>query len=372
MTISYIGAGARTLTGLSAATITVDIPAGNVGDLLIGILGIATSGTSNRVGFGGVKFPEPWQAALVGPTLSDVIGYKIAGEASESDITIEIPGGPYWNGSAYFGNYLSYAQVFRYRSTVGFRYGDVIGATQTNGGSGTTASCTGVTTTRNNSAALYFIESVVNTAIGTPGGYTENVDEGNSSIIVHRMSQGFNTVATSGSSSGNISVSVGNNVWQVVIIEIREYDNAGISTQYAYPALDISPAQTGLTYNGWVTSSSDAQSGSYFDKIDDGGVADDSDWIESRNFQNLDVVGIGLTALQDPGTSSGHVLRVRAMSQDSSDIYVELMQGVTVIASRQQTLTASFATYEFTLSSGETNAITDYKNLWVRMKPVAT
>jgi hypothetical protein len=93
----------------------------------------------------------------------------------------------------------------------------LIGATNTNSGSGTTASATAVNTTSDGSMMFIFIASAVATAVGTNTGYTEPFDDGTNA----RMSVQYLAVPTSGTSSGAVSVSVGNQPWIVALFEIK-------------------------------------------------------------------------------------------------------------------------------------------------------
>jgi hypothetical protein len=77
----------------------------------------------------------------------------------------------------------------------------------------------------------------------------------------------------------------------------------------------------------------------------------------------------------DPGTSSGHVLRVRSRRETpSQSLRVTLLQNVgsptLQIAQWTQALTASYVTYEFNLSGAQTDAITDYSALSVRLETI--
>ena len=77
-------------------------------------------------------------------------------------------------------------------------------------------------------------------------------------------------------------------------------------------------------------------------------------------------VQVGMAPLGDPLTSSGHVVEFRACyagGASSGDVVVTLKQGSTTIATRTVTLTNAFADGDFTLTSGEANAISDYAAL---------
>ena len=68
----------------------------------------------------------------------------------------------------------------------------------------------------------------------------------------------------------------------------------------------------------------------------------------------------------DPNSSSGHKIGVRAKynsASGSAKVKMHLRQGNTAITDNSDTLTASYVTYEYTLSSGEADSITDYTDL---------
>ncbi|NEA22594.1 hypothetical protein [Actinomadura bangladeshensis] len=77
-------------------------------------------------------------------------------------------------------------------------------------------------------------------------------------------------------------------------------------------------------------------------------------------------VQVGMAALVDPVSGSGHTVEYRACyaaGASSGTVTVLLKQGTTTIASWEDTLTSSFADYSHTLTSGEANTITDYADL---------
>ena len=96
--------------------------------------------------------------------------------------------------------------------------------------------------------------------------------------------------------------------------------------------------------------------------------ASDSDYIESFTFPSNDIYEAGLGNVDDPSSSSGHVVRYR-YSKDVADgaqmdLIVRLMQGSTTIASQTHTdISDSWTDGSFTLTSGEADSITDYTNL---------
>jgi hypothetical protein len=98
----------------------------------------------------------------------------------------------------------------------------------------------------------------------------------------------------------------------------------------------------------------------------------DADFVESANNANT-TAEIALSALGDPNSGAGHVVRYRyaisATGGNSRDITVQLYQGGTLIAAgttRTPTATA-YAADSFTLTAGEADAITSYADLRLRL-----
>jgi hypothetical protein len=90
-------------------------------------------------------------------------------------------------------------------------------------GTGTTSThtSTGFNTTRDNSLVIYIDSAAANTAVATPSGWLERYDTGNASSA-SRITGGDKTIATSGTASGNISVTGANAAWVQWQIEITE------------------------------------------------------------------------------------------------------------------------------------------------------
>lgn len=77
-------------------------------------------------------------------------------------------------------------------------------------------------------------------------------------------------------------------------------------------------------------------------------------------------VQVGMAALIDPASGSGHAVEYRACyaaGASSGSFTATLKQGTTTIATWTDTITSAFADYTHTLTSGEANAITDYSDL---------
>lgn len=109
------------------------------------------------------------------------------------------------------------------------------------------------------------------------------------------------------------------------------------------------------------------------------GSGDDTDYIESESAPASSAVAVGLSDVEDPQSSSGHIMRWRRGKDASGgaqiDLTVELRQGYTgegaqgtLIASVSDTaIPDTFTTTSNTLSAGEADAITDYTDLQLRM-----
>lgn len=116
--------------------------------------------------------------------------------------------------------------------------------------------------------------------------------------------------------------------------------------QFLRPSSDI-------VAGGWT--------GSYVD-IDEE-TPNDGDYLESTNNPTSDVFECGLSAGEDPGVVTGHIVRYRARTTKQDGLVVRLVQGGTTIASQTPSLTSSFAEYSFTLEEAEAGNIADYAAL---------
>lgn len=108
------------------------------------------------------------------------------------------------------------------------------------------------------------------------------------------------------------------------------------------------------------------------------GAGDDSDYAESDSAPSSSPVAFGLSTIEDPASSSGHIMRWRRGKNSAGgaqiDLTVELRQGYvsegtpgTLINSFSDTdVPDSFTTTSDTLSGAEADAITDYSDLQVR------
>ena len=110
-------------------------------------------------------------------------------------------------------------------------------------------------------------------------------------------------------------------------------------------------------------------------------VAADADYIRTVPDPSSDVIVFRLSDVTDPVSSSNHVLRVRAGTDQASggnaiNLTAQLRQGYvnegtpgTLIATLTQSPISdgSFTTYSLTLSGAEADAITDYTALFLRI-----
>lgn len=116
-----------------------------------------------------------------------------------------------------------------------------------------------------------------------------------------------------------------------------------------------------------------------YDGIDETSPSD-ADYVESPQAPVSDPITFGLTtSLEDPVSSTGHVVRWRigkdAAGGATVNMTVELRQGYvnegtpgTLIATALSagTVPDAFTTDSYTLSAGEADSITDYTSLFLR------
>jgi hypothetical protein len=119
-------------------------------------------------------------------------------------------------------------------------------------------------------------------------------------------------------------------------------------------------------------------SANLFSTVDEA-VASDSDYVRSAVAPTNDVIVFRLSDIEDPLSSSGHVLRWRRAKDAAGgaqiDMTVQLRQGYvnestlgTLIASKAVTaISETFTDDSITLSGAEADAITNYADLFVRI-----
>ena len=154
------------------------------------------------------------------------------------------------------------------------------------------------------------------------------------------------------------SVSVGQvQLYPLLLDNAQVFYAATVSSQ----AQTIARPSADTSNTGWTPST-----GSDLYAMIDEVTPDDADYISTASAGS--VCRLGLGAVADPGTSSGQVVSYRASSSTGNGLLVELMQGVTVIATwNHASLPATDTTYQQSLSAAECDAITDYTALSVRL-----
>ena len=125
--------------------------------------------------------------------------------------------------------------------------------------------------------------------------------------------------------------------------------------QYARPDSDIA-------LGGWSNPS--------WSRIDEV-VADDAT-TRTQELGGGTVLKVGLSNVQDPQVSTGHIVRFRAhkSGDGAATLNGQLYQGITLIAgSGAQTLTTVYKTFAFTLTGCEADAISDPTDLRLWFTP---
>lgn len=126
-----------------------------------------------------------------------------------------------------------------------------------------------------------------------------------------------------------------------------------LDARYGRPNLDLSAGS-------WTPSTG----GDLYAMVDES-TASDTDYI---SVTGASTCSLALNGVVDPVSSSGHVIRYRAKNSGAGSLTVTLKQGATTIAtSTNNSLTASYADYSFTLSGAEADSITDYTNLKIEL-----
>jgi hypothetical protein len=143
------------------------------------------------------------------------------------------------------------------------------------------------------------------------------------------------------------------------------YAGAAVVFNTSTPAQDAAPAAD-VTTTGWTTT----PSGAVYSVIDET-TPSDADYATSPSNPSSSVLEVKFAPLGVPSSLTGHVLRVRLRANNftTATARVDLYQGATLIANlaSAQTLTSSFVTYSYSLTSGQAGAITDYTDLRFRI-----
>ncbi len=109
-----------------------------------------------------------------------------------------------------------------------------------------------------------------------------------------------------------------------------------------------------------------------FNSIDDVVGSGDSTFIVTDDNPSADTARFGLTNITDPAVSTGHIIRIRADKENNktTELKWALLQGSSTVI-HEETVSdlnkSSPTTYEYTLSAGETDNITDYTDLQLRI-----
>lgn len=131
------------------------------------------------------------------------------------------------------------------------------------------------------------------------------------------------------------------------------------------------------TYRDAAWTEDDGTTDALFGEIDES-VASDTDYIKTSVAPTSEAYVTALTTVEDPISSSGHVVRYRyaksAAGGAAVDLTVELRQGYvneagqgTLIATWSHTdISDVFTTQTQTLSGAEADSITDYADLFLR------
>lgn len=110
------------------------------------------------------------------------------------------------------------------------------------------------------------------------------------------------------------------------------------------------------------------------------GAGDDSTFIESIANPSAEACAFGLSTIEDPASSTGHIMRWRrakdAAAGGQIDLTVEVRQGYTNEGSQgtlingfaDNDLSETIATTSDTFTGGEADAITDYADLQSRFE----
>jgi hypothetical protein len=111
-----------------------------------------------------------------------------------------------------------------------------------------------------------------------------------------------------------------------------------------------------------------------WDKLDDVTPDDSASEVRSKNDPSDDTLEVDLSEVDDPESSSGHIVRyaVAKSGAKTTTVDVSLLQkDEPVAADSQRTLTDSYETFSFTLTADQADAITDYSELRVHLTATA-
>jgi hypothetical protein len=221
MAIAFGAAGTQGAAA-SGTSITPALPAGlAVGNLIVGM--VATKNNATHT------WPAGWNKVSqtnsgASWTVSWAWRINVSGVAAPAVS---------WTGSV-----ANTGQLWSYTGQDQFSPIGVVGTAAT--GTVSPHTSTSITTTRNNSFAIYIDACSANTVLTQPTGYTQNFGTG-SATSVTALASGSKSVATQGTATGAISTAGGAAAWVQIQIEIfapfAPYADATVSGQQTPPHL---------------------------------------------------------------------------------------------------------------------------------------
>lgn len=229
MAIAYVNSGTRNATA-GATSRNCALPASLAnGNILIAACCVKNG---DDISISGTGWAQLGTQIKIGTSFTAILAWRLV-DGSEVDCSFS------WTNSA-----AAQVHMHQYSGTAL----SPIGSINSNSGSTSTHSCTGVTTTRNNSTVVYIDQAAANTALATPAGWTEDQD-GGSATSVTRDTNGKKSVATSGSASGDISVTGAAADWVMYQVELMIPENTitvtagtwAVGSTAPAPALPASP-----------------------------------------------------------------------------------------------------------------------------------
>jgi hypothetical protein len=206
---SYLNAGTRANSS-GATSLSPALPASRTsGNLLIAVAGSKNNFAHTCATAGWTKFAQ--QNSGTAWTVSLWVYRRTQGGVDGSETAPAITVGT--------SSVACFAQVIQYSGT--FDPTDLLGgAVNVNAGTSSTHSCNGIVTTADNSLVIYIDAAAANTALATPTGWTEELDNG-SNTGATRNANGSKSISAAGTSSGNISVTGASAAWVMWQIELR-------------------------------------------------------------------------------------------------------------------------------------------------------
>lgn len=204
MAVAYVSAGSRAGAN-NGTSVTPALPASlAVGDLMVtAILVEATSQT--------ISTPSGWtQLGTTGATGITVAWYYRVYQSGDTAPSYS------WATSASNGGL-----VMRF---TGVDPTTSIGAKSTvSNGTTSTHTSNALTTTAANSMVILLDAVSVNTTLGTPSSWTLGINSGTGGSTTNNIAMMYQTVASSGASSGSTSVTGGSGAWGAQQIELLDY-----------------------------------------------------------------------------------------------------------------------------------------------------